>query len=134
MPYLQVLLLINLKLYMENNQNHKKAIDVEFLRSIIDNDAEFERELFKIFSENAHRNIIKMEDAIKENDNNSWYMAAHAFKGASASIGAFDLSKVLEYAQKHPEDNSDQKGEIINKVKEEFRLVLDFINEELLEK
>ncbi len=119
---------------MESNQKHKRAIDVEFLRSIIDNDAEFEKELFKIFSENAHRNISKMEEAIKENDNNSWYMASHAFKGASASIGAFDLSKVLEHAQKHPEDNAEQKSLVLKNVKEELRLVLDFINEELLER
>lgn len=118
---------------MENN-NRKRAIDTEFLRSVIDDDKEFEKELFAIFSENAHRNITKMEDAIKDGDNNSWYMASHAFKGASASIGAFDLSKVLEYAQKHPEDNSEGKSEILKKVREEFALVLDFINEEILDK
>jgi HPt (histidine-containing phosphotransfer) domain-containing protein len=61
-------------------------------------------------------------------------MASHAFKGASASIGAFDLSKILEHAQKHPEDNVEQKTETLNKIRDEFRLVLDFINEELLEK
>jgi HPt (histidine-containing phosphotransfer) domain-containing protein len=118
---------------MENN-NRKRAIDTEFLRSVIDDDKEFEKELFAIFSENAHRNITKMEDAIKDGDNNSWYMASHAFKGASASIGAFDLSKVLEYAQKHPEDNSEGKNEILKKVREEFGLVLNFINEEILDK
>lgn len=119
---------------MENNQQGKQAIDTEFLRSIIDNDVEFEKELFAIFVENAKRNIVKMEDAIKDVDNNSWYMASHAFKGASASIGAFDLSKTLEYAQRHPEDNNDQKNEILSKVREEFKLVLDFINEDSLEK
>ena len=31
------------------NQNLKKAIDTEFLRGIIENDKEFERELFKIY-------------------------------------------------------------------------------------
>ncbi len=119
---------------MEGGNNSKKAVDTEFLRSIIENDIEFEKELFAIFSENAHRNMVKMQDAIKDGDNNSWYMASHAFKGAAASIGAFELSKALEYAQKHPEDSSEQKTETLNKVREEFRLVLDFINEELLEK
>ncbi len=75
-----------------------------------------------------------MEDAIKDGDNNFWYMAAHAFKGASASIGAFDLSKVLEHAQRHPEDNIEQKSDILKKIRDEFQLVLEFINEELLEK
>jgi len=116
---------------MKNDQKHK-AIDLEYLRSIIENDLDFEKELFSIFSENAHRNMVKMEGAIKSGDNNSWYMAAHAFKGAAASIGAFELSNILEYAQKHPEDNAAQKNEIIDKVRDQFRLVLDFFNEDLL--
>ena len=114
------------------NQNRKIAIDTEFLRSIIDNDKEFEKELFAIFSENAHRNIMKMEDAIKSGDNNSWYMAAHAFKGAAASIGAFDLSKTLEYAQKHPEEDLEKKNKVLSEVREEMVCVLEFINQELL--
>ena len=83
---------------MENNQQRKRAIDMEFLRSIIENDVEFEKELFAIFVENANRNFIKMEEAVGK-DNQAWYMASHAFKGASASVGAFDLSKILEDAQ-----------------------------------
>ena len=114
------------------NQNHKVAVDREFLRGIIDNDKEFEKELFAIFSENAQRNIAKLEEAIQDNNNNSWYMAAHAFKGAAASIGAFDLSKILEYAQKNPEDNADKKNQLLTQVRDEMVLVLDFINKELL--
>ena len=109
-----------------------KAVDVEFLRGIIDNDREFEKELLTIFVENAQRNLAKMEEALRGGDNNSWYMAAHAFKGASASIGAFNLSQLLEYAQKHPEENSDQKVKIISDVKEEFKLVHEFIQQEML--
>ncbi len=118
---------------MTDGQN-KKAIDTEFLRSIIDNDKEFEKELFTIFSENAHRNIAKMGDAIKNSDNNSWYMASHAFKGAAASIGAFDLSKSLEYAQKHPEEDAQKKLIVLNNIREELQCVLNFIDQELLGK
>lgn len=108
-----------------------KAIDIDFLRSVIDNDREFEKELFDIFTENAHRNIQKMEEAMKKNDNNAWYMAAHAFKGAAASIGAFGLSKSLEYAQRHPEDNSDDKAKILSTIKTEFAEVEEFIKTEM---
>jgi HPt (histidine-containing phosphotransfer) domain-containing protein len=112
----------------------KKAVDVEFLRSIIENDFEFEKELFTIFIDNANRNIEKMDHAIMHSGDNSWYMAAHAFKGASSSIGAFELSKILEYAQKHPEENYEQKTELLKKIKQELQLVMDFISEELLER
>jgi len=122
---------------MENNNaanGDKKAIDVEFLRIIIENDFEFEKELFEIFTDNAQRNIEKMEDAVKNSNDNSWYMASHAFKGAAASIGAFDLSKILEYAQKHPEENYEQKTELLKKIKDELALVIKFINEEMMKK
>lgn len=108
-----------------------KAIDIEFLRGVIDNDREFEKELFAIFTENADRNIEKMENAVKNSDNNAWYMASHAFKGASASIGAFDLSRSLEHAQRHPEDSENDKNQILEKIKQEYKLVLDFIKEEM---
>lgn len=112
----------------ENN----KTIDVDFLRSIIENDVEFEKELFAIFINNANRNIEKMEEAIKSSNDNCWYMASHAFKGAAASIGAFELSRILEYAQKHPEENYEQKTQLLNKVKAELELVIKFISNEML--
>lgn len=120
---------------MENTVNGaRKPIDVEFLRSVIENDVEFEKELFTIFADNAKRNAEKMEEAIKSSNDNSWYMASHAFKGAAASVGAFDLSKILEYAQKHPEENYEQKTELLKKIKEELNLVTQFISEEIANK
>jgi HPt (histidine-containing phosphotransfer) domain-containing protein len=115
-------------------EQNKRVIDIEFLRSVIDNDIEFEKELLAIFSENASRNLAKMEESAKNGDNNSWYMASHAFKGASASIGAFDLSKLLEHAQKHPEYSKREKEEIVEQVRKEVNLVFEFINRELLDK
>ncbi|MBU6141421.1 MAG: hypothetical protein KGP29_07725 [Proteobacteria bacterium] len=108
------------------------SIDTKFLREIVSDDKEFEKELFSIFSENAHRNFIKMEESIKNQDNNSWYMASHAFKGAAASIGAFGLSMLLEHAQQFPEESFEEKNELMKRIHAEFRLVLDFINEETL--
>lgn len=112
--------------------NKEKAIDTDFLREIVGEDKDFEKELFSIFSDNAHRNFIRMEESIKNQDNNTWYMAAHAFKGASASIGAFGLSRLLEYAQQFPEESSVKKTELMKKIHEEFSFVLAFLNEETL--
>jgi HPt (histidine-containing phosphotransfer) domain-containing protein len=118
---------------MENNQSRPRAIDIEFLRSIIENDVEFEKELFSIFVENANRNFAKMEETLGK-DNQGWYMSSHAFKGAAASVGAFELSRILEGAQKAMELPAEQKSQILAQAREEFKLVLEFINEELLEK
>lgn len=107
------------------------AIDVEFLDSVIDGDTEFERELFSIFVANAEKNVKKMEDSMANKDNNGWYMSSHAFKGAAASIGAFSLSKALEYAQKNPDDSDSKKIEVLAKIRSELDEVLKFINSRL---
>lgn len=104
-------------------------IDLEYLKGIIDGDKEFEKELKEVFFDNAQKNISSLQEAIDKKDNNMWYMSAHAFKGASGSIGAFDLAKVLEFAQRNFEDTSENKTQILNKVKSEFALV-----KQLLEK
>ncbi len=109
--------------------NSKQAIDIDFLSSIVDGDKNFEQELFDIFIDNAKRNIQKMTEANLASDNNSWYMASHAFKGASASIGAFDLANILERAQKNPEENSVKKSELLEMINAEFQLVLQSMNE-----
>lgn len=119
---------------MSNQENHTTdtPIDIEFLMGIVENDAEFKRELLEIFIESAQLNLNKLKDAISTNDNNSWYMAAHAFKGAATSIGAFNLSQKLEHAQKHPEENTDHKKKTLDAIEKDFNLALDFINNTIL--
>lgn len=116
----------------ENQTTSSAPIDLEFLMGIVENDKEFKKELLEIFSESAKLNLNKLKDAISTNDNNSWYMAAHAFKGAATSIGAFDLSQKLEHAQKHPEENSDHKKRTVDTIEMNLKLVLDFINNNIL--
>ncbi|MFM7620634.1 MAG: Hpt domain-containing protein [Alphaproteobacteria bacterium] len=110
------------------NKTIEQVIDTKYLKSIIDDDKEFEKELFLIFFENSQRNIVKLEEAVASQDKNSWYMAAHAFKGASASIGAFELAKVLENAQKSLDADDNLKSALIAKIKEELEAVKYFID------
>jgi HPt (histidine-containing phosphotransfer) domain-containing protein len=113
-------------------KSSKKAVDIEFLKSITGDDVAFEKELFILFLDSSKSNILKMEKALADSDNNGWYMASHALKGASASIGAFDLSKVLEYAQTHPKDDDKDKVRVLTDIKKELTRVELFINEEFL--
>ncbi len=112
----------------------KPAVDRDFLRNMIDNDFEFEKELLKIFLENSNRNLAKIETALRDGDKTSWYMGSHAFKGAAAAIGAFPLAELLEHAQKNPEEPNEEKVALLVKIKEELGCVYNFINEEILEK
>jgi HPt (histidine-containing phosphotransfer) domain-containing protein len=119
---------------MKNLKEDQGPIDLAYLKSIIDNDEQFKNELFEIFCENVSRNLLKMEEAIESGNANSWYMAAHAFKGSSASIGAFRLSTIMEYAQKHPEENREKKIDLLKNIKEEASLVIDCYKAEILQK
>jgi len=83
------------------------------------------------FIDSSKYNISKLEKAILSDDNNSWFMASHAMKGSSASIGAFSLSKALEVAQKISDDNLDKKIESLDNIKQEFERVHDFIKKKL---
>jgi len=113
-------------------KSSKKAIDIDFLKSITGDDVTFEKELFILFLDSSKGNVLKMEKAIADSDNNAWYMASHAFKGASASIGAFDLSKTLEYAQTHPKDENKEKIIVLADIKKELARVESYINDEFL--
>lgn len=115
----------------KTSQIENQAIDLEFLRGIIENDKEFERELFEIFVENAKKNIEKLEEAIVASDNDSWYMAAHAFKGAATSVGAFNLAESLETAQQSPDESTAIKKNILKNIKDDFELVLNFIHKNI---
>ena len=110
------------------NKTIEQVIDIKYLKSIIDDDKEFEKELFSIFFENALKNIEKLQESIASQDKNSWYMASHAFKGASASIGAFELAKILETAQKSLDANEESKIKIIEDIKKELASVKYFID------
>ena len=117
---------------VKKSNTYKKSVDLEFLRTVTGSDTQFEKELFVIFLDSAKNNITKMEKAIANTDDHSWHMASHSFKGAASAIGAFDLSKALEYAQTHPKENYDAKAKVLDNIKEEFAKVSEFINQELL--
>ena len=114
-----------------NLDDNKNSIDIDFLRKIIGNDLVFEKELFEIFLDNSKYNISKLDSALKSDDNNAWYMASHALKGSSASIGAFPLSRILEISQKSSDEEIEKKVEIFHQIKAEFKKVEDYISQRL---
>lgn len=112
-------------------ENNELPIDIDFLQSVVDGDKEFERELYEIFVENSAQYISKMEESAVSGDSNAWYMASHAFKGASASIGFFPLSRILEVAQTNSEASPEEKEKILDDVKREHGRADRYIKAEL---
>jgi HPt (histidine-containing phosphotransfer) domain-containing protein len=105
----------------------RDPIDVDFLKKIIGDDSAFEKELFEIFLDNSRYNLSKIENAMISGDSNAWYMASHAFKGSSSSIGAFELAQALENSQKNSDSDIEIKHEIFQATRQEFKKVEEFI-------
>ena len=103
-------------------------IDLQHLSKIIDGDIEFEKELFKVFIDNGKLNIEKMEISIQENSDESWYACSHAFKGASAAVGAFQLAKILEECQRLTASSNQDKITTIEQVKAEFNNIINILS------
>jgi len=103
-------------------------IDLKHLSNIVDGDIEFEKELFKVFIDNGKLNIEKMEISIQENTDESWYACSHAFKGASAAVGAFQLAKILEECQQLTISSKQDKITILKQTKVEFNHILNLLS------
>lgn len=110
-----------------NGEDWRTAIDSSYLYQLAGLDKKFKGELFAIFKENAKKNLKKMEEATEVNNKVEWYMAVHAFKGASSSIGAFFLAKLLENAQRKPDAPKEDKRNLLIKTKIELDLVFRYI-------
>jgi len=114
-----------------NPDKDLKALDIEFLESVTDCNMEFEKDLLATFIESCKSNINKMAESIENKDDTTWRMASHSFKGASSSIGAFDLSSTLEIAQSHKEGSYKEKSKLLKEIEEKFQLVVKLLNERI---
>lgn len=100
----------------------RTPIDLSYLTELSQEDASFEQDLFSDFLGSCKNYLAQMEQAVKDSNNDLWYKSAHSLRGASASVGAFDLSKLFDYAQNHK-----QKLELMKKIEDELKLVSEFI-------
>lgn len=104
----------------------KSPIDQNFLSEVSGGDLSIEKEIFDTFFESCNKLLTQMEQAMKSGDANDWHLCAHSLKGASGSVGAFDLSNLFGYAQEHPKETLEQKQEVLKKIKAELGLVTEF--------
>lgn len=107
----------------------RKVVDQDFLSEMSGGDVAIEKDFFSTFAESCKENLAQMERAMKNSDENAWFIASHSLKGASASIGAFDLSKIFDYAQTHKEEGLIQKQEVLKKIRDELELVSEFFKQ-----
>jgi HPt (histidine-containing phosphotransfer) domain-containing protein len=95
--------------------------DEDQLDAITGGDAEFEREVLEEYVASAPRDVEKLRNAIASGDAAATGAAAHALKGASATIGAKSFAAIaleLEHAGK--------KNDLANAPEAMARLDADF--------
>jgi HPt (histidine-containing phosphotransfer) domain-containing protein len=114
-----------------NDSEKKMIVDMAFFKDMTMGDYEFEKDLLMVFKDSGEKNMKKMEQAIKDGDNQNWCIACHAFKGGANSVGAVSLSKMLEHGQKNPKETLEEKRKLLAEVKEEFESVLKFLDSEI---
>ena len=97
-----------------------EAIDLAFLKEITTNDADFENEIFALFLDSANETFKQLEESLSTGNQDLWLSSVHSFKGACASIGAFYLADIAEYAQNHPQESKEKKEKIFSNINQEF--------------
>jgi signal transduction histidine kinase/DNA-binding response OmpR family regulator len=73
------------------------AVDIGFVNSLTDSDAEVQRRLFGVFFEHAQAYIATLEEAPLGAE--AWKQAAHKLRGSAASLGVFGLSNACARAE-----------------------------------
>jgi HPt (histidine-containing phosphotransfer) domain-containing protein len=95
------------------------AIDMAFCKALTTDDLDFQQVVFNLFLDSSRENIRGLIEAFEKDDNEKWHFIVHNFKGTASSLGAFSLSKKLEYAEHSQKEDKKAKADILQKIKEE---------------
>lgn len=102
-------------------------VNITYLRSLTSGDRTAEKELLKLFLQEADNTMLDMVHAVLNEDNEDWRKTAHKLKGAAASLGAADLSKLCEKAETYFKANDHEKEEILCALQDELASVRRYV-------
>ncbi len=74
-------------------------INLDNLHSMTDGNAEFEREIFRLFLVSSREAMASLRLSCDQNNNEMWGKEAHALKGISLNLGADALGALCKHAQ-----------------------------------
>jgi len=80
----------------ESGWDETIVLDCEHLSGFTGGDPEFECQILDIFADNAPGYL----DTLFAEPNDEWKMCAHKLKGAARSIGAWQMARAAERAEK----------------------------------
>lgn len=102
-------------------------IDMEHLKTFTDGDRETEKQLFDMFVTQADLDLEQLENAYRASDNEAWRKSAHKFKGASANLGAKELSEICFRAEKGADASPEIKAAWLKEIGIAYSQVKEFI-------
>ncbi len=104
-------------------------IDLTDLREITDGDAEIEKELFEDFIQSFEEKMEVLEANYSGGENEVWKNNTHAIKGISMNLGAGPLSELCKTAQDSFCEDETTKQELLSKIKIEYALVKEYLED-----
>lgn len=110
-----------------DSDSHQNPIDLKHLRDITDGEKEVEREIFQLFLQNAEECLMLLSRHCEDQISKTWQDVSDELKGASASLGAFRLSKLCHQAESASQASLHEKKIIIEEISKEIRVIKHFL-------
>ncbi len=111
---------------MPNALKMNCPIDMERLALFTDGDAAEEKELSRVFLEQADLMILELEKNTGDMGSDVWKSTVHRFKGSASNLGAGGLLQLCERAELT--DGQAHKQEVLGAIKRETQNVAEFFN------
>lgn len=104
---------------------HVAPIDLKHLRRYTLGDVELEREVMQLFFAQVPKTIAGLADALNDHE---WRIAAHTIKGSARAVGAWQIARLAEQAERLTGlKNRASQAEIILRIEDGVREAEAFI-------
>lgn len=104
--------------------------DLTYLNEYLDGDQEAIRELIIVFHETFQENLESLKAQAIEGESLEWTELAHKLKGASAFIGAHDLSSHCALAQKMRVATSAERQKVFKNIELHYLKAAEYLKGE----
>jgi len=127
----------DIKTFRQNGFNQSAAVErtdsqpvhLDHLRKFTDGDPKEDKELCESFLDQAEEMLKSLDQSCSDNQGTKWRQAAHKFKGSSANLGAFDLSKLCEEAESAFAASEEEKKVHVENIRQELGAVREFLSD-----
>ncbi|MDD3288945.1 MAG: Hpt domain-containing protein [Alphaproteobacteria bacterium] len=104
-----------------------ESLDLSNLREITGGDVELERELFLVFIKCGEESIATLSGMCADGDSPDWKEHSHSLKGEAANLGAVRLATICQASQMACAATADEKRAILEKIKQEWTIVVGYL-------